>query len=115
MADEQKFIDAMPLIAEYDKSIQWLKDNVGMLSMNQFTGQMASMQSARKMLLDAPAADVRPLVRGRWLTHADKRRKFPYCSECSRDNVNKAQPSFCPNCGADMRDREAPPAAGKAR
>ena len=60
MADEKKYIDAMPLIAEYDKSIQWLKDNVGMLSMNQFTDQMASMQSARKMLLDAPAADVQP-------------------------------------------------------
>ena len=58
MADEKKYIDAMPLIEEYDKSIQWLKDNVEMLSMNQFTDQMASMQSARKMLLDAPDADV---------------------------------------------------------
>ena len=58
MADEKKYIDAMPLIAEYDKSIQWLKDNAKRMSWNQFSDQMASMQSARKILIDAPDADV---------------------------------------------------------
>lgn len=63
MTDEKKYIDVEPLYAEYDKSIQWLKDNVSRLSCGQFSEQMASMQSAKKMLLDAPAADVRPVVR----------------------------------------------------
>lgn len=103
-ADEKRYIDAMPLIAEYDKSIQWLKDNIGMLSMNQFTDQMASMQSARKMLLDAPVADVRPVVRGRCSCVGSKngRGGIYVCSACNGSYPYKTK--FCPNCGADMRE-----------
>lgn len=75
---------------------------------------------------DAPAADVRPVVHGRWLTkeymYGDPFSGIPdkwiekvaeygdcaYCSECAGyakfDATEEyALTPFCPNCGADMR------------
>lgn len=51
-----------------------------------------------------PAADVAPVVRGKWKWNVE--RTIPFCSECAevpwREN-NRNLPNFCPNCGADMR------------
>lgn len=64
-----------------------------------------------------PAADVRPVVRGKWVKIHPKSRldgEF-YCPAC-RDVIDiatgKETPldrglNFCPNCGADMREWEA--------
>lgn len=61
-----------------------------------------------KMLLDKiesiPAADVRPVVRGRWI----KPTRVPdsmldECSVCGFD-TGAYTFNFCPNCGADMRE-----------
>lgn len=56
-----------------------------------------------------PAADVRPVVRGRWepgetvffcgVEHAAQRT----CSVCGRSALDEPW-YFCPNCGADMRE-----------
>ena len=50
---------------------------------------------------EAPAADVRPVVRGRWENFRGK----PRCSRCKavwpEDYYDH---NFCPNCGADMRE-----------
>ena len=64
-----------------------------------------------------PAADVRPVVRGKWLTGNDNPRTYgrirAMCGRCGAfalaEMVNagsyKEQLSnFCPNCGADMRE-----------
>lgn len=64
----------------------------------------------------APADDVRPEVRGRWIecdyvridSHGNivKDRKAAWCcSECRRAFKKELlwRGSFCPNCGADMR------------
>lgn len=57
-------------------------------------------------IINAPAADVRPVVRGR----KEKAQQQPYfrghfptfiCSECHRE-VNKRW-KYCPNCGAEMQ------------
>ena len=49
----------------------------------------------------APAADVRPVVRGRWENFRGK----PRCSKCKavwpEDYYDH---NFCPRCGADMRE-----------
>lgn len=45
-----------------------------------------------------PAADVRPVVRGKWETDTC----HVYCSICGEYENNKS--NFCPNCGADMRE-----------
>ena len=69
---------------------------------------------------DLPAADVRPVVRGKWIPDYDyaeydfdgstplpEPRKFQdgwQCSLCGRYMPDKT--NFCPNCGADMRQKE---------
>ena len=57
-------------------------------------------------LHDIPAADVRPVVHGRWIMpNADKSdRPMPECSHCGWyvDNGGLKDFSFCPNCGALM-------------
>ena len=55
-----------------------------------------------KLTLDKlPAADVRPVVRGKW----QKIGQFGVvvvCSVCGKSPDRKT--NFCPNCGADMRE-----------
>lgn len=56
-----------------------------------------------------PAADVKPVARGKWLTEYEPDGK-PYCLHCSvcDDDFSiigiTTASSFCPNCGADMRE-----------
>lgn len=58
-----------------------------------------------------PAADVRPVVRGRWI----KKGCYAVCSNCGErkaiawtttveELVNVYRLKFCNNCGADMRE-----------
>lgn len=54
-----------------------------------------------------PAADVRPVVRGRWNRYVyDKKLWANYCSACKTflPYGMDWEPNFCPNCGADMRE-----------
>ena len=59
--------------------------------------------SAIELIDDIPAADVAPVVRGRWVTHY--RSGTPagdgYVSTCC-DMWNKRKSDYCPNCGAKM-------------
>ena len=58
-----------------------------------------------------PAADVRPVVRGRI---EEDENTYLWCSECGCNITLAAyeipngnlilRPNFCPNCGADMRE-----------
>lgn len=58
----------------------------------------------RKIAANIPAADVRPVVQGRWeVSYADyivsgKRPYFRYCSECGETTARLY--NYCPNCGA---------------
>lgn len=45
---------------------------------------------------DIPAADVSPVVHGRWIKGSSN----PYCSECFVECRDETP--FCPNCGAKM-------------
>lgn len=49
---------------------------------------------------DIPAADVRPVVRGRWEYNPGD--NIPYCSECMMPQDSEC--NFCPNCGAWMEE-----------
>lgn len=59
-----------------------------------------------------PAADVRPVVRGKWLNDFCGKGRFSkrivQCSLCGNfldlDGVNagRGDANYCPNCGADM-------------
>ena len=59
-----------------------------------------------------PAADVRPVVRGHWITEEEAEAKGDYslrdacsvCGRCDWDCTESASFNYCPNCGADMRE-----------
>lgn len=52
-----------------------------------------------------PAADVKPVVRGKW-----ERRNWGFdydcCSVCGYEHRYAGTFNYCPNCGADMREVE---------
>jgi len=62
-------------------------------------------------LIDIPAADVRPVTKGWWIEHhhSEYGRRLRDCIECSNCRCwfsveELLRCSFCPNCGADMRE-----------
>lgn len=55
-----------------------------------------------KHINEIPAADVRPVVRGKWITRPYMMGNTQYCSRCGENYGMKH--NFCPNCGADMRE-----------
>jgi len=64
----------------------------------------------RSVVICAPAADVRPVVRGEWVPAAsynDGVINTAYCSAC-HDYLPPGEADnwpFCPNCGADMSQK----------
>lgn len=54
----------------------------------------------KDILRAQPAADVRPVVRGRWIRLSG----CDMCDQCGYSTGKHEQwRNFCPNCGADMR------------
>lgn len=56
-----------------------------------------------------PAADVAPVVHGRWEFIADECCSTAHCSNCGKGqglyiNGRKPEWNYCPNCGAHMKD-----------
>lgn len=68
----------------------------------------------RGEVIDAPAADVAPVVHGRWISLTGCENEGVYCSICkkkvwksdyawcSKKSRNKLRSNCCPNCGARM-------------
>mgnify|MGYP006916231692 CR=1 FL=1 len=48
-----------------------------------------------------PAADVRPVVRGKWISCGYSGAR---CDQCGNQCHEFFDQNFCPNCGADMRE-----------
>lgn len=67
-----------------------------------------------EVIYSVPAADVRPVARGKWKPSMCGTANGPIqdrdewygplflCSECGADMIGAS--NFCPNCGADMRE-----------
>lgn len=61
------------------------------------------MDIESKAVEQIPAADVRPVVHGGWKPNP----RNPYwlnCTVCGYGKPERTVYSFCPNCGADMRE-----------
>ena len=69
-------------------------------------GAMADGRAVFPALNNLPAADVRPVVRGKWSIVYDDFMKSNYdtCSCCGKEYFGANGFNFCPNCGADMRE-----------
>ena len=58
----------------------------------------------KDILRAQPAADVRPVVRGRWIEKPYLLGTTNVCSVCGANyGMPHGKYNFCPNCGADMR------------
>ena len=59
-------------------------------------------RAIQKRVMSIPAADVRPVVHGKWIS------KYPLstCSVCEKSMILCDFANFCPNCGADMRPEQ---------
>jgi hypothetical protein len=56
---------------------------------------------ARKLMVDAPAADVEPVRHGRWIDVRGEASGMNWkCSKCCKRVMPKYP--YCPNCGATM-------------
>ncbi len=68
-------------------------------------GIMSGLDYAMKKLKEQPAADVAPVVHGRWISvpSSDTVMGKAYtCSECEKMRFGSFKPNYCPNCGARM-------------
>lgn len=65
--------------------------------------QLAEMVVGVEDIEDAPAAEVTPVVHGRWVTHYRSGTPVSegYVSTCC-DTWNSRKSDYCPNCGAKM-------------
>lgn len=83
-----EYIEREALLAEYDR---------------QHTGEPGR---ARKLIEGATAADVAPVVHGRWIPFEHWVHKTFWkgkaCSVCNANIGHKTVFKFCPNCGARM-------------
>lgn len=70
-----------------------------------YVTQVRERDDTVRRLRKLTAADVRPVVRGKWLPTKDDNKKR--CSHCDVIHLIAQYPygnaNFCPNCGADMR------------
>lgn len=87
-----RYIDADALIAEYDRV------------------HIGPPGGARKLMVDAPTADVAEVKHGEWIekdciTESNRGRIIHYvtnkCSVCGKWN-GRHKSNYCPNCGAKM-------------
>ena len=64
------------------------------------------IEAARDAIRKLPAADVRPVRRGKWnivKLPPDPGYKAKECASCKCNFWDLEEWNFCPNCGADMR------------
>lgn len=88
---------------EREKVLEIAKDKY----YSDFHKSMADLTSLRELLEDTPAADVAPVVHGKWeYIGTDKTENVFRCSNCaSRIGLDK-ETDYCPNCGAKMDGKD---------
>ena len=96
-------------MAEYierKKAIEAFDD----LGIERYYGDVC-LESVISVIEQIPAADVRPVVHGHWISTkeaedmGDIMKEFTcsVCGCCEWDCTESESFNFCPNCGADMR------------
>lgn len=77
-------------------------------------GEYRALVWASSQIKSLPAADVRPVVRGKWIIHKPFYSGRHNCNECIECSVCGTWfghdcyeiSNFCPHCGADMREED---------
>ena len=85
---------------------------IAKLTALEVTEPNATMADAKRVLADIPAANVVPVVHGRWINAPLCGNDNCRCSACgSWHNIHanlhgEIMQKFCPNCGAKMESEE---------
>lgn len=93
--------------AEYLADIQYGEAPTGRTGENidYQNGVYAGLDMAYVALKQFQAADVRPVVRGKWKHDGSDWKNRFICDQCGYKWFFEAEEArFCPNCGADMRE-----------
>ena len=91
-----EYIDKSAVIAKIDGFVK-INESYG------FPVDIFDMEMLKKRIEQIPAADVAPVVHGRWVYH-----NFDtICSVCRKSAIfdeweQQAETEFCPHCGAKM-------------
>lgn len=72
-------------------------------SNNSDFARVPSWNDAVEIIEGFPPADVRPVVRGKWIDYDDDYGAY-CCSVCEHDAPEDTKWPYCPNCMADMRE-----------
>lgn len=98
MATEKRLIDANALKSEFE----WLLSVVNLCNKDKIRDTIERIEKA-------PTVDAVEVVHGRWIMYLDGDSvvpdRFYRCSECCDSGWGRKWP-YCPNCGADMRERK---------
>lgn len=87
-------------MAEYierETMIQAIREYSGFFQDSPSTNHMILKMEAEDVARDLEAADVAPVVHGRWEPY---RKNLGKCSECGE--VVQIRSNYCPDCGAKM-------------
>lgn len=81
---------------------EYIDRAVAVSQANFIHGRWDDVYVSAATLMAMPAADVAPVVHGRWIY--DKKAQRPYCSVCKGYfyGATNSPMSYCPNCGAKM-------------
>ena len=79
---------------------------IAKLTALEVTEPIATMIDAKRLLAEMPAADVAPVVHGKWAP-SERNPSFLVCSVCGDcyvydEWVYERKWRYCPNCGAKM-------------
>lgn len=115
--DKSKLYNAIASREEEYRSVLLRERNYNTPTALQMQGLLNATTLIKHMISDYPAADVRPIVRGKWIYGKEIAREYLageriavdyediLCSVCKthyRPYVGNF--NYCPNCGADMRE-----------
>ena len=95
--------DIEPIITKFS-SIAIIDNLYGM-------GIQTGIETAEKIINEAPTAKVKEVKYGKWI-HTDKANHWyskDECSEChyhTYDRIDLSHFNYCPNCGAEMIEKE---------
>lgn len=119
MATEKWFIDGKALVQNFRRTkMDEVFPNWKELSPTTQAAIIRLTTKYRAIILSAPIVDAVEVIHGRWKAYPDEYQicgtEF-VCSNCNESFVNSELASdndflemmkFCPNCGADMRERK---------
>lgn len=89
-----EYIERELLLMGLDSHIDTMRGKFGHVAL--LNSAISLIQNTRDFIAAFPAADVAPMVHGRWEVAAN-----PYCSQCFAECRDETP--YCPNCGARMR------------